>query len=131
MNHSTEAGLADKQLIKRVLAGDNRAFGIIIQETEKLVTQIIFQFVRDEEERKDIAQEIYLKVYTKLSGFRYESKLSTWIGQISYNTCIDILRKKNRLKELAVLLPICFAAMFLIESLIGCVPFDVFWLSPF
>lgn len=106
MNQPTDAGQADKELIKRVLAGDNRAFGAIIQQTEKLVTQIIFQFVREEEERKDIAQEIYLKVYSKLNGFRHESKLSTWIAQISYNTCLDLMRKKNRMKDLAIILPI-------------------------
>jgi RNA polymerase sigma-70 factor (ECF subfamily) len=106
VNQPTDAGQADKELIKRVLAGDNQAFGIIIQQTEKLVTQIIFQFVKNEEERKDIAQEIYLKVYSKLRGFRHESKLSTWIAQISYNTCLDLLRKKNRLKDIAVILPI-------------------------
>lgn len=47
------------------------------------------------EDRKDIAQDIYLKVYKNLPGFRFQSKLSTWIAQIAYNTCLNHLEKKK------------------------------------
>ena len=40
-------------------------------------------------------QDIYLKAYKKLPDFSFQSKLSTWIAQISYNTCLDYLRKKK------------------------------------
>ena len=46
-------------------------------------------------EIKDIAQDIYLKVFKKLSNFQFQSKLSTWIAQISYNTCLTYLEKKK------------------------------------
>ena len=42
-----------------------------------------------------LAQEIFLKVYDSLGGFRFESKLSTWIGRIAYNTCINYLRREQ------------------------------------
>lgn len=87
--------IADRHLVEEVINGDRNAFGIIIKNTEKLVARIIFEMISDVEERKDIAQDIYLKAYQKLSGFKFQSKLSTWIGQISYNTCIDHLRKKK------------------------------------
>jgi RNA polymerase sigma-70 factor (ECF subfamily) len=51
--------------------------------------------IDDKEERKDIVQDIYSKVFSKLSGFNFESKLSTWIAQIAYNHCISWLRKKK------------------------------------
>ncbi len=60
-----------------------------------MVAQIVFKMISNPEDRKDIAQDIYLKVYNKLSSFHFQSKLSTWIGQISYNTCFDHLRKKR------------------------------------
>src|SRR5258708_30274889 len=47
------------------------------------------------EDQKDIAQDIYLKTFNKLSGFKFQSKLSTWIGQITYNTCLTYLEKKK------------------------------------
>jgi RNA polymerase sigma factor (sigma-70 family) len=91
----TDTNIADRLLVQRVLHGDRGAFGIIIKDTEKLVTHIVFDMISNVEERKDIAQDIYIKVYQKLSSFKFQSKLSTWIGQISYNTCIDHLRKRK------------------------------------
>jgi len=60
-----------------------------------LVAQIVFKMVDNIEDRKDLAQDIYLKAYKNLPGFRFGSKFSTWIAQVSYNTCLDYLRKKK------------------------------------
>lgn len=95
MNHSTGNNLGDKHLVDKVLGGDTRAFAAIVQNTERLVAQIVFKMISNPEDRKDMAQDIYLKVYNKLPGFKFEAKLSTWIAQISYNTCLDHLRKKK------------------------------------
>jgi len=80
-----------------VLNGDKQAFAVIIHRTEALVAQMVFKMIPREDDRKDLVQEIYLKVYKNLSGFRYQAKLSTWIGQITYNTCITYLRSKKLL----------------------------------
>lgn len=85
----------DKQLVHRALSGDAQAFGIIISNTEKLVGQIVCRMVRNMEDRKDLAQEIYMKAYRSLGLFKHGSKLSTWIAQISYNACMDYLRRKK------------------------------------
>ena len=66
-----------------------------MKNTEGLVAQIIFKMVADGEGRRDLAQDVYLKVFKKLSGFRFNSKLSTWVGQIAYNTCLNYLQKKR------------------------------------
>jgi RNA polymerase sigma-70 factor (ECF subfamily) len=85
----------DKQLIDRILRGDTRAFGTIIRNTENLVAQIVFKMISSPEDRKDLAQDVYLKVYNNLSAFRFQSKLSTWIAQIAYNTCLSWIDKKK------------------------------------
>lgn len=96
MNHqNTETYLADKHLIDRVLKGDARAFEEIIRSTEGLVAQIVFKMVKNVEDRRDVAQDIYVKAYRGLPGFRYQSKLSTWIARISYTTCVNYLEKKR------------------------------------
>ena len=87
--------LTDRLLVEKILGGDNRAFAIIIQQTEALVTQIIFKMINNPHDRQDLVQDIYLKAYQNLSRFIFQSKLSTWIGQIAYNTCINYLRKKS------------------------------------
>ncbi len=78
-----------------VLRGDRNAFSLIIKNTETLVAQIVFKMISVAEDRKDIAQDIYMKAFKNLSGFKFQSKLSTWIAQISYNTCLNYLEKKK------------------------------------
>ena len=97
VNSNTGQNTTDRSLVERVLGGDNNAFGIIIKNTESLVAKIVFDTITNDGDRKDIAQDIYLKVYQKLHSFKFQAKLSTWIAQISYNTCIDYLRKKKLL----------------------------------
>jgi RNA polymerase sigma factor (sigma-70 family) len=87
----------EKALVDHVLRGDHAAFGQIIKNTEALVAAIIYKMVADTEARKDLAQDIYLKVFHKLAGFKFQCKLSTWIAQIAYNTCFSWLEKKKLL----------------------------------
>lgn len=85
----------DKKLVKEVLEGNSKAFKTIIVNTKGLVIQIIYKMIKTPEDREDLAQEVYLKVYDKLASFKFNSKLSTWIGTITYNTCLTFLEKKK------------------------------------
>ncbi|MEO8404005.1 MAG: sigma-70 family RNA polymerase sigma factor [Chitinophagaceae bacterium] len=95
MKNITGNNLDDKYLVDKVLAGNTGTFAVIIKNTERLVTQIVFKMINHPEDRKDVAQDIYLKTFNKLGNFKFQSKLSTWIAQISYNTCFDYLQKKK------------------------------------
>jgi RNA polymerase sigma factor (sigma-70 family) len=95
VNETIANTVSDKSLVDKVLAGDNQAFSMIIKNTQALTAQIVFKMIDHAEDRKDLAQDIYLKVFSKLSGFRFESKLSTWIAQIAFNTCMSHLKKKK------------------------------------
>ena len=86
---------SDKQLVNRVLAGDHAAFSRIISNTEALVAQICCKMISNPEDRKDIAQDVYLKIYRGMAGFKFQARLSTWIAQVAYNACFDQLRKKK------------------------------------
>jgi RNA polymerase sigma factor (sigma-70 family) len=95
VNNKNENNLTDQALVEKVLHGDTNAFKTIVKNTEGLVTQIIFKMVANNEDRRDIAQDAYLKVFQKLSSFKFKSKLSTWVGQITYNTCLNYIQKKR------------------------------------
>jgi len=82
-------------LVNRVLKGDTQVFAIIIKNTEGLVAQIVLKLLKNPRDRKDIAQDIYLSAYKNLPGFKFQSKLSTWIGKIAFNTCYNFLEKKK------------------------------------
>jgi RNA polymerase sigma factor (sigma-70 family) len=92
---TTENKPAGHLLVERVLSGDTNAFAIIIADTERLVAQIVFRMVPNAGDRRDIAQDIYLKAFQKLGTFKFQSKLSTWIAHIAYNTCCNHLEKKK------------------------------------
>ena len=85
----------NKQLIDKILAGDTNAFKSVVEEYQRLVSHIVFRMINMEEDREDVCQDIFLKVYRNLSRFKFESKLSTWIAKIAYNTCINYLGKKK------------------------------------
>ena len=95
MEHRKEDNTANQLLVEKVLRGDTNAFRSIMKNTEGLVAQIVFKMVPLTSDRKDLAQDIYLKTFQNLGSFKYESKLSTWIAKIAYNTCLNYLEKKK------------------------------------
>lgn len=95
MSKPNEYNLTDQDLVAAVLRGDRQAFGLIIKRTEGLVAQMTFKMISRPGDRKDIAQDVYLKVFKNLSGFKFKAKLSTWVGQVAYNTCLHYLEKKK------------------------------------
>jgi len=95
VNNQPGIKLTDQELVRKSLHGDRHAFASVIKNTEGLVAQIVFKMIPNPEDRKDLAQEVYLRVFRNLEGFRFQSKLSTWVGQISYNCCLNWLEKKK------------------------------------
>lgn len=91
--------MEDKQLVEKVLSGDLAAFDLLIKRYEKLVTHMIVRLIDDERDREEIAQDIFMKVYDKLSGFTFQSKLSTWIATIAYREAANHLKKNKRWKD--------------------------------
>ena len=95
--------LPDKTLVDLVLRGDQRAFALILRRTERLVAQIVHRMVADPDQRKDILQEVYMKAWQHLPGFRQEAKLSTWIARIACHAGVDELRRAQGAHAWAVL----------------------------
>ncbi len=56
--------------------------------------------LKDYDEAKDAVQEIFIKIMTNLASFGERAQFSTWIYSITYNYCIDIIRKKKKEKTL-------------------------------
>lgn len=80
-------------LVEQIRAGNNRAFRTFIERYQKLVAHIVFRMVPNTADREDLCQDVFLKVYQNLDRFRFDAKMSTWIGRIAYNTCVNYLRK--------------------------------------
>ena len=85
----------DKTLVTRVLTGDMQAFMRLIKQHERLVAHMVGRLVKSEEDREELCQDVFLKVYEKLGEFSFQSKLSTWIATIAYRYAINHLRKQK------------------------------------
>jgi len=84
-----------KELIGRINRGDTGAFTSLIETYQRLVFHIVTRLIRNQADREDVAQDIFVKVYRNLPKFKFESKLSTWIARIAYNTTLNYLNKKK------------------------------------
>lgn len=56
--------------------------------------------LRDEDEAQDATQEIFTKIFLNLEKFKGQSKFSTWVYSVTYNFCIDKIRKEKRSRDL-------------------------------
>lgn len=85
----------EQDLVKAVLRNDRDAFRELIRRYERLVMQIVCRMIPRVPDQEDICQEVFLKVYDNLGKYRFESKLSTWIGRIAFNTSVNFLQRKQ------------------------------------
>ncbi len=93
---STEAPeRSERELVQQILDGDREAFLAFIDRYERLVKHVVFRIVDDERDREELCQDVFMRAYRYLDGFRFESKLSTWLARIARNTCLNHLEKKE------------------------------------
>jgi RNA polymerase sigma-70 factor (ECF subfamily) len=86
---------SERELVQQVLDGDREAFLTFIDRYERLVKHVVFRMVDDERDREELCQDVFMRAYRYLDGFRFESKLSTWLARIARNTCLNHLEKKE------------------------------------
>ena len=91
--------------INRVKAGDKEAFSLVVEKYRDMVYTICLRMLTVEADAADAAQEVFVKVYRSIEGFREKSKFSTWIYRITYNHCISVIRKKVKVIDLVNELP--------------------------
>jgi len=86
----------DQQLINAVLAGDTNSFSAIVDRYKDLVFTLAIRMLKHREEAEEVSQDTFIKVYNSLNKFKGDSKFSTWIYRIAYNSCLDRLKKYKR-----------------------------------
>jgi len=81
----------DRRLVDRAKAGDVRAFEALVRRYERWVFTLALRMVGDRGDAEDIAQEVFLKAYRGLQGFRGGSRFSTWLYAIASHHCLSYL----------------------------------------
>lgn len=79
-------GDSDAQLVARSLAGDTRAFELLVLKYQRRIQRLIARMVRDVDLVEDIAQETFIRAYRALHQFRGEAQFYTWLYRIAVNT---------------------------------------------
>ena len=85
----------DRQLARRASRGDVGAFGGLVHEHSGLVYGVALGIL-GARDAQDASQEVWIRVWRKIGGFRAESAFTTWLYRIAVNTCLDARRKEAR-----------------------------------
>jgi RNA polymerase sigma-70 factor (ECF subfamily) len=84
---------ADLLLVERALAGDQRAFSLLVLKYQRRIQRLIGRMVRDVDLVEDIAQETFIQAYRALHQFRGDAQFYTWLYRIAVNTAKKFLLK--------------------------------------
>lgn len=104
----------DNYYIGEVKQGNAGAFAFLVDRYKSRVYTLALKMIKNREEAEEAAQDTFVKVYRSLSAFKGESKFSTWVYKVTYNTCLDHLKKYKKEKNI---IPVDeFKAVQLIET---------------
>jgi RNA polymerase sigma-70 factor, ECF subfamily len=96
-NNKEDPGLSDddRDLVEKAIAGDERSFRKILQEHHRLIYSVVRGIVGPGDDTEDVVQEVFIKVFRALPGFRGEARLSTWIYRIARNEALNATGKRR------------------------------------
>ena len=94
--------LTDEELVSKIVSSnDAKLFGILYDRFSKNIYNKCYSFVHNEDEAKDLTQDIFLKLFVRLSSFKGTSKFSTWVYSFTYNHCVNYVTR-NPIKKYEV-----------------------------
>ena len=91
----------DQHYIDKILRGETNSFAVLVNRYKDMIFTLALKMVKNREEAEEVAQDTFIKIYNSLGKFKGDSKFSTWIYKIAYNTCLDRL-KKNKKEDLNI-----------------------------
>jgi RNA polymerase sigma-70 factor (ECF subfamily) len=89
-------GDSDLVLVERTVAGDQKAYELLVIKYQRRIERLIGRMVRDVDLIEDIAQETFIRAYRALAQFRGEAQFYTWLYRIAVNTAKKALVDMKR-----------------------------------
>jgi RNA polymerase sigma-70 factor (ECF subfamily) len=97
-----DAPVSDHQLVAAAKDGDASAFDELVRRYSPRVYGLVYNMTSNHEETNDLLQDVFLKAFRSIKGFRQESSFYTWIHTIAMNMTINFLKKRNRRRALSL-----------------------------
>src|SRR5688500_6166407 len=101
-NGAAESSAVDLALVRLAQAGDDHAFGQLIERNRRAVYRAAYAALGSEADADDVAQETFVAVYQKLQGFRGDASFRTWLLAIAWRKALDRRRSVGRWMRLTL-----------------------------
>jgi RNA polymerase sigma-70 factor (ECF subfamily) len=86
----------DRDTVENVLRGDTGSYRLLVESYQERAILLALRMLGTREEAEEIVQDAFVSAYRSLSGFRGDSRFSTWLYRIVYNLCLTTLRRRRR-----------------------------------
>src|SRR5262249_24795228 len=84
-------GLDDGALVEACRQGRRDAFDLLVRRHQRTIYQVRYRFVGNHADASDLSQDVFLRAWRGLAGFKRESSVATWLHRIAVNTCLNRL----------------------------------------
>jgi RNA polymerase sigma factor (sigma-70 family) len=106
---------SDNELVQQSLAGDERAFEILVERYNAVLTNWIYQILRNRNQVDDVLQHVFLQLFLSLASLHSDKSLKAWLFRVARNRCVDELRRMR---------PISFSELTVSDDNDEFVPFE-------
>ncbi len=89
----------EEKYIHQIKNGDSKAFEVLVNQYKNMVFSIALKMVANKENAEEVAQDSFIKVFKSIKNFKGDSKFSTWLYRITYNTSLDYIKKNKKHKQ--------------------------------
>lgn len=93
---------SDDALIRAASRGDRGAFRLLVDRYRNQVLALATRLLGDADDARDVAQEVFIRVYRYLDTYNHRTKFFTWLYRIAVNASYDWLRRRRRYREVAL-----------------------------
>ncbi|MDR2181941.1 MAG: sigma-70 family RNA polymerase sigma factor [Treponema sp.] len=95
------AGEDEALLVAEIISGNRELFRLLIERHQQSVHAMGMGFFHNREDAADFTQDVFLKAYRGLSAFKGDSRFSTWLYSIAYNTAVNGIKRRREYRSLA------------------------------
>ncbi len=95
---ATMNNLSSEELMARIGKGDEDAFEILVKRHQTPILNLVYRFIGDRTQARDLAQEVFIRVWQSAKTYEPKAKFTTWIYRITANLCFNELKSARRRK---------------------------------